>query len=429
MPAFFALIRKDVRLFLMDRRALLISLALPIVIGAFFGYLFGGNSDKKGAIDVVLVQQDDSAAGAKVAAGLRAEASLHVTPMTLAAARQAVARGKQQVAIVIPAGFGKAAGAALFGAGPKPQVDLLYDPSQSAILAMVKGMLTQQVMQAVSADMFGGKSGTELTERAIRQIDSRAAQDSNSAALRDLLAGVQKYQTRQQAAGGTSTARPGSGLAMPFSTHEEGLSAAPARQGFNPYAHSFAGMGVQFILLMGVDMGISILLAQRSGIWQRLLAAPISLTTVLMARAASGALIALALLAVIFAVAAAGFGVHIASLAGFAGVAVAFALVTASFGLLIAAFGKTPEAARGLAVFATLIMVMLGGAWVPSFMFPAWVQQAAVVVPTRWAIEGIDAVTWRGMALADVAPTIAALLGFALLFGSVAMWRLRRAAS
>ena len=39
----------------------------------------------------------------------------------------------------------------------------------------------------------------------------------------------------------------------------------------------------------------------------------------------------------------------------------AFALMTASFGLLIAAFGKTPEAARGIPIFATLILVMLVG--------------------------------------------------------------------
>jgi ABC-2 type transport system permease protein len=35
-------------------------------------------------------------------------------------------------------------------------------------------------------------------------------------------------------------------------------------------------MGVQFILFMGIDMGIGILLARRSGIWNRLLAAPVS---------------------------------------------------------------------------------------------------------------------------------------------------------
>ena len=40
-----ALVRKDLILFLSDRRALLVNLLLPILIASFFGYLFGGAGD------------------------------------------------------------------------------------------------------------------------------------------------------------------------------------------------------------------------------------------------------------------------------------------------------------------------------------------------------------------------------------------------
>jgi ABC-2 type transport system permease protein len=120
------------------------------------------------------------------------------------------------------------------------------------------------------------------------------------------------------------------------------------------------------------------------------------------------------------------FKVQVGSLAGFFGVAVTFAMVTASFGLLIAAFGKTPEAARGIAVFATLIMVVLGGAWVPSFIFPQWMQTATLVMPTRWAIDGFDAVTWRGLGLAGALPSIAVLFAFAVVFGGLALAKFTR---
>jgi ABC-2 type transport system permease protein len=100
--------------------------------------------------------------------------------------------------------------------------------------------------------------------------------------------------------------------------------------------------------------------------------------------------------------------------------------MTAGFGLLIAAFGKTPEAARGIAVFATLIMVMLGGAWVPSFIFPAWMQQLTVIVPTRWAVDGFDITTWRGLGMdAAFAPMLIQLL-FAAVFATLAIWKFRR---
>jgi len=111
------------------------------------------------------------------------------------------------------------------------------------------------------------------------------------------------------------------------------------------------------------------------------------------------------------------------SVAGFIGIAIAFALLTSSFGLLIAAIGKTPEATRGLAIFATLVMVMLGGAWVPSFIFPPWLQTASLVVPTRWAVDGLDAMTWRGLGFDAAIAPIAMLLAFSALFAAIAIWR------
>ena len=429
MTAFIALVRKDLILFLSDRRALLINLVLPIVIATFFGYLFGGSGPAKtSAIDVALVQQDSGEVGARIATALKADTTLRITEMGAEQARQAVGKGSQKAAIIIPAGFGEAAGSALFGAGAKPSIDVLYDPSQQAVLAMVKGLLTQQVMQVVSAEMFGGKAGTALADKAINAIELEAGTSPERVALKDFLGSVKKFQAIKQATPATGGKVAKSGLSMPFTTNDQQVTSGKmkADEGYNGYAHSFAGMGVQFILFLGVNMGIDILLARRSGIWSRLLAAPVTLTTVLLARAVSSAIIALFLLCVMFGFAIAVFGVHISNPFGFLGVAMCFAFLTASFGLLIAAYGRTPEAARGIAVFATLIMVMLGGAWVPSFMFPEWVQKVTVAIPTRWAIDGLDAMTWRGQGLDAAGVPMAALLGFALLFAVLAITKFKR---
>ena len=56
---------------------------------------------------------------------------------------------------------------------------------------------------------------------------------------------------------------------------------------------------------------------------------------------------------------------------------------------------------------------MLGGGWVPAFVFPAWLQKVTLVLPTRWAIDGLDAVTWRGAGfVAGALPAAAVLLGY-----------------
>jgi ABC-2 type transport system permease protein len=130
-------------------------------------------------------------------------------------------------------------------------------------------------------------------------------------------------------------------------------------------------MGVQFILFLGIDMGIGILLARES----------------------PGRAVALALLCVMFGFALAVFGVRIANPLGFIGGDLLL-LLTASFGPLIAALADGAGGARDRGVF-TLIMVMLGGAWVASFMFPTGCSRPRCAGAR--AIDGPDAMTWRGL--------------------------------
>lgn len=382
MTAILALIRKDLLLYVNDRRALAIHLLVPVIVAAFFGSLFGGTGNgQTGRIDIAVVQQDGSGLAAKLVASLQADANLRVQVLSLDAARARVAAGKATVAVVIPPGFGDAAAGALTGTALAPTLPLLFDPSQAAVLAMVKGLLTHHAMQNVNAEMIARASGL-------------------GAALP-------------------------AGAGMPFALRDEAVSAGPA---YDAYAHSFAGMGVQFILFMGVDWGIGLLAARRAGIWSRLLAAPVTQGQVLLSRLLSGTIIAAALLVAIFLCAVLLFGVTITSPAGFVLVTLSFALMTATFGLLVAALGRTPEATRGIATFATLMIVMLGGAWVPSFIFPEWLQQVSLAVPARWAIDGLDAVTWRGLGIEAALRCAGVQLAFAALFGALAAWRFRAGA-
>jgi len=425
MTALIALIRKDLILYVNDKRALLLHLLMPVVLAAFFGSLFGGGSEAKTSkIEVGLVLLDQSDSGKKIADGLKADSSLKITELSDAEAQSQVREGKLPVAVVIPQGFGERAGDALFGGRDKPQIPLYYDPSQSTMLAMVKGLLTQQVMQVTTASMMSS-NGSQVTDKQMARLRDSDASDTEKAQVGEFLGSLKKFQDQRATSAETKAAgsKASTGMSVPYTTQDRALSSGPK---YNGYAHSFAGMGVQFILFMGIDMGIGILLARRLGIWNRLLAAPVSLTTVLMGRAVSGALIAMGLMCAMFLCAMLIFKVEISSLAGFLGIALCFSLMTAAFGLLIAAFGKTPEAARGIAVFATLIMVMLGGAWVPSFIFPEWVQTITLVVPTRWAIDGFDAVTWRGLGMAGAIGPMAVQLGFAVVFGGLAIWKFVR---
>ena len=61
MRPLFAMIRKDLQLFLTDRRAVIMSLVAPIAIASFFGSIFSGGSGETAKIPIAIVDQDNSA--------------------------------------------------------------------------------------------------------------------------------------------------------------------------------------------------------------------------------------------------------------------------------------------------------------------------------------------------------------------------------
>ena len=368
--AFRALVRKDIAIFLRDRRALVVSVLTPIVVAAFFGFLFGGGGagDTVSRVPVGVTDLDDSPLSKAVVESLARDESLATQLLPEESAQQLVKSGKLRAAVVIPKGFGASVPGALLGRMDKPAVKLLYDPSQSIVRSVFAGIITQHVMREVTRPFSSGN-----------------------------------------------------GMSIPFTLASQAVSTGPR---YNGYAHSFAGMSVQFILFMGIDAGVALLLMRETGMWRRLRAAPLSRSMLLGSRVAATTLIAILILTVVYAVARVAFGVRIAgSFAGFAMIAVAFAVLAATTGLMIAAVGRSVAATRGVATFSILILVMLGGAWVPAFLFPEWLQNASKVLPTRWAVDGFDAMTWRGLPLDSAFAPVAVLLAWSALFALIAIFR------
>lgn len=366
MIAFLALIKKDLRIFFQDRRAVIMAFVAPILIGSFFGYVFRGTGFEPAETTrtkILVVDQEKGPVSAAIIRGMEADKALEVEQVGLEDAQTMVRRGKASVALVIPAGFGPQA---MSPTGERPKLTFYMDPSHVMEGRMVEGALTGRIAQGLS------RSGP-----------------------------------------------------LPFQTVEVAMA---ARTGviYNPYAHAFGGMAIQFILFLGIDVGIGMLLDRQRGLWKRFASSPLSKWTLLASRVVSATIMVMLILCVVFAFARIVFGVKMeGSLIGFVAICAAFGLMTASYGLLIASIGKTPQGARGLSILATLLMVMLSGAWVPSFLFPKWLQDATVVVPARWAMDGLDGMSWRGLGWTEAVLPVLVLIAFAGVFGLIAAVRFR----
>jgi ABC-2 type transport system permease protein len=381
IQAIRALVRNDLRLYFTDRRALVVGVLVPVLIAAFFGYVFGrnGNSDS-GKIPIALVDQDHSEVTQAIVADLRSDSLVSVQALERSVAEDRVRAGKVQVAAVLPKDFGNDAVAALIGDRPRPTIELLIDPSQGISGRVVEGLLAQHGMQEIA-----------------KQAASRAS-----------------------SLGATPPA-----LRLPYSVATANITSAQ-KIPYNGYAHSFAGMATQFILLAGIDAGVVLLLMRDRGVWQRLRSAPLSRAEFILARTGATTLISLFQFTLIYLSAILIFGVRIeGSALGFAGIAVALCFLNAAFGLMLAALGGSAGATRGIAAMVTLLLVMVGGAWVPTFVFPKWLQKASLLAPTRWAVDGLDGATWRGQPLAAAIAPFAVLMGTAVVCLGIAMWRFR----
>jgi ABC-2 type transport system permease protein len=425
--AFLAMVRKDLQLFFSDRRSVIVSFAVPIFIGAFIGSITNdmGNSGRPMRVKVAMADLDNSVISKAVIASAQGDSNLAISITGSDDAREQVRKGSVVAAVVIPKDFGESAGRAFFRGADvqKPELAVLFDPSRAMEAGMVRGVLAQHVMQSVAQSVFSADSASSFAQQGLEQIDRSNMDPDQKRLLRDMLNSVQRFYNRN---GASSAQRPAGGLfSMPYTVREEEVTAGK-RIPYNGYAHSFAGMGIQFLLFATLNFGIEMLLERQRGMWKRLRSAPISRYALLAARATSATIVALMTLLVSFGFAMLVFKVRIqGSILGFLLVATACSTMAATFGLLVAAIGRTPGTARGVSSLVVLVMVMVGGAWVPTFVFPPWMQRLTVVVPVRWAVDGLDATTWRGLPLSSaVAPTLA-LLGFTALFGLIAVARFR----
>ena len=96
-----------------------------------------------------------------------------------------------------------------------------------------------------------------------------------------------------------------------------------------------------------------------------------------------------------------------------------------TLGMLIAGLARTYAQANALANILMYSVAAFGGAWWPIEVTPQWMQQAAQITPTYWAMQGFQDIVTRGLGLQAVLPEAAVLTGMGLFFLALGAWRFR----
>ncbi len=341
-----AIVAHELKLFLSDRRSVIVGIVTPILLATFFGFLFSGQGRHEAAkIRVVVADSDGSAVSRAVVAGLAADPLLAVTQAANPLHGRPSGRAKRRRRGPSPAGLRRRFRPRLLRRleGPRdrpPRRPVARDGGRPREGAPLREDIPRGIPRGIRRSLGNEGPRGEPAEHGGRPRAGDARARDAEAAPRDV---TRWKESTKGGTDGTNAPARGPGTAVPFTLKEESVT---ARKGvtYNSYAHSFAGMGIQFLLFVALDFGIAFLLERQGGIWKRLRAAPLSRSSLLAGKAPAGALVGLISVGATFAFGIVVLGVRIqGSIPGFLLILVSSALMASSFGLLLAALGKTPR--------------------------------------------------------------------------------------
>jgi len=293
----------------------------------------------------------------------------------------------------------------------KATVSLISDPATNLqLLASVKGLIQstierrillasmpQRTRQAFENSASGSPSGLNLSTQNMEKQFERILQDTHK--------------------GGVDPS-----MVVFVNASPKGFSAGRRPTATEQNVPAYTIFGVFFIVL---TLASSFLREKQDGTFQRILAAPLSKTALLIGKLLPYYGVNLIQIGLMFAVGVVLFDMKPGYLPAFILVSMALAASANGLGLLVAALGKTEAQVNSLSVLLSITLAALGGMMVPAFIMPGFMKTLSLFTPHAWALAGYHDVIIRGLGLADVLPETGVLLGFAALFFAGALWRFR----
>ncbi len=185
-----------------------------------------------------------------------------------------------------------------------------------------------------------------------------------------------------------------------------------------------AGLAI-FFLFFTVQFGVNGLLEERhAGTLSRLLAAPIPRSMIIVGKMLTAFLLGLVSMIILAVATTLLFGAEWGNPIGV--LALILAGIVSAMGIMaiVAGFARTAEQAGTFASIIGVVLGFLGGTFFPIAQAGGLLARLRFLTPHAWFMQGLGDLA--GGNLADIIPSVVALLLFGVVTGSVAMLRLRK---
>ncbi|MEO5958536.1 MAG: ABC transporter permease [Opitutaceae bacterium] len=458
MSILLTLLRKDLANFFRNRAAFTLTFVVPIVLIYIFGQVFGLNRKDTGptGIRLAVVNASDNPAAQKLVDALEADSAFRVVttftaadksarPLTEDDVRTKIRDRELRFGVVIPQDLVATGSIGL-------HLKILSDPRNEIETQMVNGLLQKTIFSHVP-ELLGqslqARAKSFLGDASLKQFNHTLAGAVSTAFGEDKQEVLSAIESGDFGLGqlmqATKPANP-----APQTPNASGAESPPAQKSAasdilsrilkieneqvvgknvkSPEATRVIGGQAVMFLLFALSGGAAAFFDEKNtGIFQRLLAAPVTRAHLLWSRFVYGVLIGLVQLVVLFGAGQLMFGVDVLGHLGLlVVVCTAAAAACTAFGMLIAAFTPNAQAASGLATLLVLTMSATGGAWFPMSLMPEFMQTIGKFTLVYWSMEGFSQVLWANQNFGQLLPTVGILAAIAAVVMALAVWRINR---
>jgi len=397
---------KDLQQIVRDWKTALFLLAMPIVFTLFFGFVLGDAfTEDDPRLPVGYISHDPDGVLGDHLYGLL-EASDAIRPVVLEGqeaeqAGEQVRDGALAAAVIVPAGWSERT-----LAGEEPKLTVITDQAVRA------SHMAGNAVQAAVLRTVGSTQIAQISAQTFEATSEFEGEAARRAFLGEALALASQawqqppLQVVVESTGGA--------------TEDQSASLAGS------FTQSSPGMIVQFVVFGLMTSATVLVVERKSGALQRLLTTPIARAEVIGGHMLAMVLMILVQQALLILIGQLAFGVdYLREPLGTLLMVVTLALWASSLGLLIGAISKTEERVIMWSLIAMFLFSGLGGTWFPlEFTGPAF-SSIGHMMPTAWAMDGLQNIVLRGLGLSSVLLPAGILLAFAALFFGLAVWRFR----
>lgn len=391
----FSIAFKDLKIFLSDKRGMMLAFVVPIALITLFAFAFGGagrSNEEPEPRELVIVDLDKTPESESLMTSLDTLREFEVATTSADTAESLVKKGNSAAVLFIHQGMADS-----LMKNSAPVFEVKYDAAEAPEVAILEGALFGHLNQFVGA----------MRPQQTPAVAEMSYRDSIQEVLAKLVASESAKRN----------------IIMKETAVIQEKENSPG------LVHAVAGTAIMMLLFSVTSMGTAMLDEKQEGTLKKLLFSPISPSSILFGKMISVNIISIMQLTIMFLYGWVVFGLDIVPhLPSMFLMIVCTAFACSSFGVFLVSFAKSRAQAQGLATLIILTMSALGGSMVPSFVMPAFMQKLGVITVNYWGVQGFYDIFWRDLSITDpeFLTRVAVLIGIGTLLSLISVRLFKR---